>query len=196
PIDGETTVDSTVALIENESLSISDITLSDTDSINLEVINHNLEDLEIIYVTGLNFVDTSSYAVIPTDLNASFYQVSRVDSDNITLTKWDFDSKSYVTTSHDLLNYTPDVAEGTYVGGGKITLIPKMDILTKDFNPMQLQGLKTRMSYLDINSDGNPGSMATVNIFINASKDPATRGNLLVGNQEIQADIVLSGRIS
>ena len=200
--DAETTADALTNMNEHESMSIKDITLAAASSINLEIINHNLEDREIIYITGLLFVDAATDAAVTTDLNEQFYQVTRVDDDNVTLQKWNFTDQQYVDTKHDNLGYTPDPADGdTYVGGGRVSIVQNMDIITKDFNPFVEQGSKIKMSYTDFMTDASPNSAMSVDLIVDSDQNTMASsqiesGNIFVGNTESETAINQFGRVS
>jgi len=193
--DTETTADAETNLNEHESLAIKDITLAASSDISIEVINHNLEQNEIIFITGLLFVRESLDAAVLTNLNDRFYQVTITDDDNVTLKEWNFTTQQYQASSHDGLAYTPDPADGdTYMGGGQVALIQNLNIITKDFNPFVAQGSHIKMSYTDFMTDATPNSAVSVDLFINSSFN--TRGNILVGNTQVETAITQFGRIS
>lgn len=163
---------------EEPSLSITAIDLT-VSPINLTVINHNLLDGEIIFIHGLNFLDAITFLPIVTDLNDNFYSIEVIDSDHITIFKWNFTNQQYDGN----FPFTPDPTNYLYVGGATITLIPKLDIATKDINLFQVQSLQTKLSRIDFLMTPTNNSAMTVNLFINAS--PAVKGNLLVGNKSM-----------
>ena len=193
--DAETTADALTNLNEHESLSITAITLAAAADIRITVIDHNLEDNELIYITGLLFVDESSDSAVSTDLNNNYYIVTVVDNDNLDLKKWNFTTEQYQSTSHDELNYTPDPADGdTYMGNGRVALIKNLNIITKDFNPYVEAGHHIKMSYTDFMMDATPNSAVSVDLLINSSF--SVKGNLLVGNKEIETALTQFGSIS
>jgi len=193
PLDLDNASDSAVDAQENESLSITDITRSATDPLNIEVINHNLQGEEIIYLTGINYIDTDS-TVLPCSLNDSFFQVQIVDADNLKLYFWDQNTASYLIASGNNLSFTPATGTGTYMGGGQVTLIPKMEIRTKDFNPFQGQGKQMALSYIDFQTDATPNSAINVNLALDS--ESSTYGNLLVGNSQNDTTLVKTGLIT
>ena len=182
---------------EHESLSITSITLSATLPIEITVINHNLVGDEIIYITGLLFIDTDTSLAVGTDLNERFYQVTVVTDDTVTLTEWSFSSQIYVRTSHDNIGYTPDPANNdTYAGGGRVTLVQNINIITKDFNPFVAQGSQLKMAYTDFMTDATPNSAVSVDLFLNSSINQEVRGNILVGNTQTETAINQFGRVT
>lgn len=150
---------------EEPSLSITDVTLSAviTTPISLTVINHNLLDGEIIYISGMMFIDAVTFLPIATDLNDAFYEITVEDADTINLRKWNFTTKIYET-----FPYTTDPT-AVYIGGGLITLIPKMSLQTKDINLYQAAGLQTKLSRLEFLMQPTQDAAFTVNILPNAN---------------------------
>lgn len=196
-LDAETTDDSISNMNENESLSITDITLSAASSIVLTMVDHNLTSLEIIYVTGLLFVDEATDTTVGTDLNDRFYQVTFVTADTVSLTEWNFSEQRYELTSHDDIGYTPDPADGdTYVGGGHATLVQNINIVTKDFNPFISEGSQLKMAYTDFMTDATPNSAVSIDLFLNSSINEEVRGNILVGNTQSETAINQFGRVT
>ena len=165
---------------DEPSLTITDVTIpvDEEDSISLEIINHNLEAGEIIYLTGLEFIESG--VPIATDLNERIFQVAtRVDADNILINEWD--GENYIS------NYDREPTNAAeYIGGGRVTLLPKMYIEMKDFNPYAAQGSQVKISYIDFLTDVPVEDSAisvamSVNIYVNTSL--AFQGNTLVSNR-------------
>lgn len=136
--------------------------------------NHNLENGDIIYLTGLMY--TTPPAI---DLNNRFFRVRFIDANTIVLTYWDFAANIYVDT--------PVGGVTDYIGGGQITLFPRMNLQTKDFNPYIAQGIQPKLSYIDflIDASGAFSDPAIVSIILNGNTDPANVCNLLVGNNQL-----------
>lgn len=162
--------------LDDPALSVTNITLTTPPVLTSP--NHNLETGEIIYLSGLNFLSGSS--PVSSSLNDAIFLVKRIDGDTFSLSKWVSASQQY----DDQFTYTP--AAGTYVGGGQITLLPKMNIETKDFNPYQDKGYQLKLSYVDFLTDvpGSSDAAITVNLKINTS--PAVTGNVIVGNRNVE----------
>lgn len=139
---------------------------------------HNLVDGEIIYIQNTIWSGTDP------GLNQVIYRVTIVNiagvpSPNIiTLSTWDQVSQNY-----DAVDIT---SSAVYLGGGTVTLLPKMNIVGKDFNPFQAAGKQFKLSFIDFQMDANIESPAitaiTVQLFVNAYLSQA---NLLTTNQEI-----------
>lgn len=163
--------------LDDPSLSISAVTLA--SPIILTIPDHNLESSEIIRLTNLQFVDASNVP-LATNLNERIFQVQRIDDDNISLSEWN--GSIYIEN----YSYTPAPAGSTYIGGGKVTLFPKLNIETKDFNPFAKDGNQVKISYVDFLTDvpGNSDAAMTVQYLLNSS--PVVIGNVIVGNQEVE----------
>lgn len=185
--DAETSVDSTINAIDQESLAVTDVTISSaTGPVTLEIPNHNLKTDEIIYLTGLIYLDTSNSTPGTTNLNDHIYSVRVVDEDNVVLSQWDQNTleptESFSATS-----------TGTYIGGGVVALFPKMEIETKDFNPTKQVGQNIKTSYVDFLFDVSTSSAINVEMIMNTNANNI--GNLLVGNQEVETFNVKVGNI-
>lgn len=195
--DTETNADARTNMNEHESMSISDITLSASADIVIEVINNNLVQNEIIYITGLQFINQSAETAVTTSLNDKFYIVTSITDDTVDLQQWNFTDQQYQSTSHDDLGYTPDPADSrTYVGGGCVALVQNIDIITKDFNPFVEEGFQIKMAYTDFLTDATPNSAVSVDLFINTSSNSLSTGNLLVGNNQTETALNQFGRIT
>jgi len=194
PMDAEVSADSTVPFIENESLSIRAITRSATSPLQIQVINHNLKHDEIIFITGMLFVDSATQLPITTDLNDKFYIVTPNTNDLLDLYVFDFETNHYKSTEGDTINFTPATGTGTYIGGGLVTLLPKMEIRTKDFNPFQGQGKEFAVSYIDMMVDATPRSAVTASLFVNSVRGQTE--NVVIVNDRSENSLNAYGRIS
>jgi len=135
--------------------------------------SHNLANGEIIYIQNTIWSGTDP------GLNNVIYNVTVVDANTITLSIWDQESQSY-----DAVNIT---SVATYLGGGIVTLFPKMNLVGKDFNPFQGAGKQFKLSYIDFQMDSNLISPAiaavTVQLFVNSYL--GEQANLIATNQEV-----------
>ncbi len=135
--------------------------------------SHNLENEEIIYIqnTIWNGDDPG--------LNDMIYSVSVVDADTITLSTWNQAFQNY-----ESVNIT---STSVYLGGGIVTLFPKMNLVGKDFNPFQAAGKQFKLSFIDFQLDSNlsfPAITAlTVQLFVNSRL--GEQANLIATNQEV-----------
>jgi len=149
----------------------------------LTITNHNLIDGDIIYVEDLDFIDTSDSSDVTTDLNDETYRVETLvpyDADIIKITKWNSTTQTYEAD----FSYTPASGTGTYIGQGKATLLPKMQIVTKDFNPFLSQGKQLKLGYIDFLTQETPSGVVSVNLYADTTVKEA--GNLSVGQTQLQ----------
>src|SRR5277367_4145373 len=132
--------------------------------------NHNLANGEIIYIQNTIWQGTDP------GLNNVIYNVTVVDANTVTLATWDFAAQNYTA-----VNIT---SSAVYVGGGRVTLFPKMNIQGKDFNPFQKEGRQFKLSYIDFQMDANIQSPAitatTIQLFVNSYL--GEQANLLATN--------------
>lgn len=150
---------------DDPSLSVTGVTVV-ANILRLIVPDHNLFDGEIIYLQGLQFINSTTFVPVSTSLNNRIYAVSVIDADTISLSVWNFTTSSYETN----FSYTPVIANSTYVGGGLVTLFPRLNIITKDINLSQSKGLQTKMSRLDFLMEPQAnGSAVTVNLILNSA---------------------------
>lgn len=135
--------------------------------------NHNLANDEIIYFTNALWTGGDP------GINNIIYNATVVDANTITLGLWDSIDKNYVSQTF--------AAGPTYIGGGQVTLFPKMNIVGKDFNPFQQQGKQLKLSYIDFQMDTNSAfpslPATTIQLFINSYL--GEQANILVGNKEL-----------
>lgn len=186
----ETIMDSQVPAFDQESLYISAIDLTGPMII-VTSYSHNLQHEEIIYITGLLFVNTLTGTFVPTSLNNQIYQVAYIDQDTFGIVMWDFSAQLYTA----LFSYIPLSSDGaTYMGGGQITLFPVMDMITKDFNPLMQAGLQCKFGHLDFLCDATPTAEVTVNLYNNASLEE--KANVEVGQRNSSTALTSSGYIT
>jgi hypothetical protein len=158
--------------IDDPSLSISNINMTITPN-RLTIVNHNLQDLETIYLSGIVFD-----SVPDVDLNGRLYNVNVLTKDVISISYYDgtLVPPQYVDT--------PIQTNRTYLGNGKVTLFPVMEIQTKDFNPYVEQGSQLKISYVDFLTDASENALVTINLY--ASTAVNEKANLLVGNKAVE----------
>lgn len=136
--------------------------------------SHNLVNGEIIYISGTIWNGTDP------GLNNNIYRIIIVDANTITLETW-----NQTTLSYEAVDIS---STATYLGGGVVTLLPKMNIQGKDFNPFQAQGKQFKLSYIDFQLDSNLFSPAitalTIQLFVNSFL--GEQANFIIGNQEVQ----------
>lgn len=194
--DPDDIVDSTVPARENESLQITNITRSTTANLQITSPDHNLQTGELVYIDGLLFVDltTTPDTALSTNLNDRIYQVIFVDANTIDLKLWNAMNQSYQPTDGTTFAFTPATGTGTYMGGGQMTLFPVMNMVSKDFNPYQNQGMQYKTCYTDFMTDGTPNSAVSVNVFVNTARDVS--GNLPVWNSQMLTTTSLAGQVT
>ncbi len=156
------------------SLSITGVNLAVTP-IRITVVDHNLRDLEIIYIVNMQWIGTDP------GLNNRIYQVRVIDNDTLSLSSWNAVSEVYS-------NVPAIPGPPTYIGGGVLSLLPVIDITTKDFNPYQNKGLQFKMSYVDFlfstsREDGVTGF--NIKLFTNTYVGPTVQSNMFLSNQDL-----------
>ena len=158
-------------LPDEPSLSISDVDLTVSPN-RITAINHNLGTLEIIKISGLVYTAAPSE-----DLNDRIFQVRKIDDDTFDILEW---NGTYYAD-------TPSGAASTYIGNGRITLYPVLNVVTKDFNPYISKGIQGKFIYVDFLTDATEDSQITVNLYGNAST--VVKGNMLVGNRAVETSL-------
>jgi hypothetical protein len=154
------------------TMAITAVNFSDNPT-QITIPSHNLANGEIIYITGMLWSGTDP------GLNNVIYNVTIVDANTVTLGIWDFASQNY--------NAVNIISSATYIGGGIVTLFPKMNIQGKDFNPFQSAGKQFKLSFIDFQMDANVLSPAiaatTIQLFVNSYL--GEQANLINTNQEL-----------
>jgi hypothetical protein len=181
---------STVQANDQETLTIQAINLSVTPIV-VTSVNNGLIAGEIVYLSNMNFVNSTTFLpILPIDanINNQIYQVQPIDANTFQLYKWDFQAHRYLNN----FAFTPAPATSLYVGGGRITLFPKMNLLSKDINIYQGKSLQTKLSRLDFLMQSVPLGSVTVKLFLNSSASGSTPGevgnNNLVWNSHMSID--------
>lgn len=183
--DIESASDSTISALDQESLSVTNVTV--TTEVTVQIRDHNLVNDEVIYLTGLNYIDTTTPALGSTTLNDQIYMVSIVDKDNVILYLWDEESQEPYS------DFTVTNV-GTYVGGGVVALFPKLYAETKDFNPVKQAGENIKTSFIDFLFDASSPAPLTVQLKMNTTVNAI--GNVLVGNQNVETANSKTGYIT
>jgi len=159
------------------SLKISDIVLTGTP-IQITIVDNNLYVDEIVYIKNMVFLDASMTSEVSSDLNDKFYRIGSVSGDTITLQGWEPSANDF---TNDFTFTTP--TDSVYMGNGSLALIPRMSIVTKDFNPFESNGMQVKSSFVDFQVDASPDSVINVNIYKNTLI--AQQGAMQVGNVSI-----------
>lgn len=177
---------------DDGSLSISAVSLSssinpaENNLLQLTIPNHNLLLFETIYVTGLQFISNSTFLPVATSLNNTIYRVSEIiDEDTIQIQIFLNlgNEQRYVTlgTNTDNWPFTPALASSIYIGSGEIAIFPKLNLISKDINLFQKNGLNTKVSRIDFLIEPQPQSTSvTVNLIVNSN--PTYSTNILITN--------------
>lgn len=173
------------ALPDEPSLTIEAINLTGP-SIIITSVNHNLLSFEIIQITGMKFVDSSTYAPLVTDLNDKLYQVQVITPDTFSISRWDFTSSVY----QPIFPFVPPAAGTLYIGGGRITLYPRLNVQSKDINVFQDKGYQVKLAYIDFLMEQQPDSAFSIVLALNScvGLQPAVVGNMLTGNKNLSTD--------
>jgi len=142
--------------------------------------NHGLITGDFIYVTGMLFLDDTTHLPDPNTLDNFIYKIKVVDANTVSIAKYDG------------TNYVEDFAwapqtNATYVGDGRASLLPVMNITTKDFNPYSTDGNQLKISYIDFLTDVTQDSSVTINMYCNTSE--AFSWNLPVGNINVETNL-------
>lgn len=175
-------------LQEDPSLSITGINLA-VSPVQFKVVNHNMENLEFVYLTDANFIDTgvSPQVALTNNLNNNIYRVTYIDNDTITLSIYNFTTNAYADITPTSIIFSPIATTPTYVGGGRLTLLPVLYVQTKDFNPFQTKGKQMKFCYADLLMDASSNASMSIEIFINSAYNQKV--NLLTGNQELETSL-------
>lgn len=168
----DATTPESVTMLYANTMAISAIDFTQNPN-QVTIPSHNLANNEIIYITGTIWSGSDP------GLNNVIYNVTVVDQDRVTLSIWDQGSQSY-----DAVNIA---SSSVYLGGGRVTLLPKMNIVGKDFNPFQGAGKQFKLSFIDFQMDSNLFSPAiaatTIQLFVNSYL--GEQANLIGTNQEL-----------
>lgn len=184
--DVETAADSTINAMDQESLFVTAVTAG--TNVELTIPNHNLANDEFIYLTGLNYVLISDTTLGSTTLNDKIYLVNVIDINTIRIAVW---SVSLQQPVYDF-SYTN---VGSYMGGGVVALFPRMNIESKDFNPMkEAVGHNLKTSYIDFLFDASKPSPLNVKMKMNTTL--AAQGNVRIGNYNVETSNSKTGFIT
>ncbi len=149
-----------ISILDNQVLN--DPTLSitgiDPTAETLEIINHTLDEGQIISISGIPTGTTYAY------LNGGIYSVSIVDQDNIYISAFNASSGEFSA----IVDFVP----GTYIGGGKVALRDNFIIQSKKFNYMD-KGQSIQLGYVDVLMPATDDGAITLNVLLNYNEtDP------------------------
>ncbi len=165
--------------IDEPTLSIHAIDFSVVPT-QLTVPNHNLATGDWIRIT------TALFDIADPGLNGYIYNVQYIDDNTIALLQWNIVSQSFVD-----MDFTSSAA--VYQGLGEIAFYPLMNIVSKDFNPYQENGMQLKLSYIDFLVDAQPSGQFSVNLYINT--DLGNSANIITGNKNVEEWYQLFGMI-
>jgi hypothetical protein len=150
---------------DDRSLSIQAITITNFGTLNQAVIltipNHNLIYKDTIYIDPQNVLtnpptrsiqyisSTTGLPVATTGLIGNIFSVIPLSQNTIQIALWDYPNQPYTTVFPVTFAGGLNPTQVTYVGGGEISLFPKLKIISKDINPYQVKGLSTKLAYID-----------------------------------------------
>lgn len=161
---------------DQETLTIQNVTMNG-DYLVITSVNHNLQPDEFVYLTNLTFLNNTTHLSVPTSLDGSIFIVSMQafnTKDTFSILKWDVASQS----PQKGFAFTPILSGVTYVGGGQITLFPRLNILSKDINIYQGKSLQTKLSRLDFLFQSEEDGQVTIKLYLNSSADGSTPGGV------------------
>jgi hypothetical protein len=126
------------------ALQITDMTITPPLFAQVTVIDHNLKFGDYVYANNCIYSDASD------GINDAVYLVADViDSNNVIL--------------------NPASFTGTYLGGGTLSRVSQIDILTKQFNFYKDQAVNLFISKIDFNVDKTEHGAITVDYFSSSS---------------------------
>ena len=157
-------------IFNDTSLYISDLTAA--PPVRLTVPNHNLQTNQFVKVTDI----IGSGSPDPSSLNDSIYKILRIDANTI-----------------DLVDTTLG-AGGTYHGGGQLTVLNNLNILTKRFSPYYQIGGQVRLGYVDFLFETTDSGEVTVNLFANENSNISLNDPNNFSNEGLLGDNVVLTR--
>jgi len=147
------------------------ITDMDTETSTLTVISHNLKANDYILVDG---------SIGITELNEVVFQVQSVKDEN----KFTIDS----------------VFTGTYKGGGKISRVSNLKILTKSFNPGTPTGKKFRIPFVDFLLNKTTSGEISVNYLLDTETGSSIQeqetSDVLLGSNVLHTSVEKESQVS
>jgi len=142
--------------------------------VQLTVINHNLDDIDLNFVQVENIIGTGAGSTNPNTLNDGIFGITRIDADTISL-------QQYNTTTGQMDNVNLP-AGGTYFGGGELIPINNINLHTKVFAPYYEIAQQCRLPYIDFLLENTEDGEISIDLFINEDdstslSDPDSPGN-------------------
>jgi hypothetical protein len=135
--------------------------------ITFTVIDHNLREGDYIYFNGI----TASSGNL-TLLNNTIFPVINSGSNTITATQF---SIVYSDVPGNIIT-------GTYSGGGLISRVSNINILTKQYNFYAKSGRNAYVSKIDFMVDSTAAGQIQVDYYVSTAQDPLTQESVLNGS--------------
>lgn len=139
------------------ALSITNIGFANPNAPVLGIIAHNLLAGDFIYIESVRGVNVA-------DFNGVIFEVINVvDGDNIQIAR-------------------ADTAGQLYAGGGTVTVVSRIDILTKQYNFFQQDGRNAYVSKVDFNVDRTANGEITIDFLTSTSNRSLLNDGLVTGS--------------
>jgi hypothetical protein len=137
-------------------LSITNIDFTTPNTPELLIINHNLAAGSFIYIENAHGVNIG-------DMNGTIFMVITViDQDNVSISRLD-------TAGQD------------YTGGGVVTTVSRISILTKQYNFFQQDGRNAYVSKVDFNVDRTENGQIQVDYYASTSSTSLVSDGIVTG---------------
>ncbi len=167
-------------IFNDVSLSITVITPA--TPVLITVPNHNLQTGRFVKITGI----IGSGSPNPDTLNGEIYRVIRVTADTLEL--------QIFNTSTDMFDNVTLLPGGTYLGGGQLTVLNNINVLTKRFSPFYSEGSQVRLGYVDLFLEKTEEGEVTVNLFVNENSNIVINDPTSFSNDGILGDNIVLTR--
>ena len=141
-------------VMNSQSLSITGITGSASAAIEIEVINHNLESNDFIQIN--NIPTGTPFALI---LNGNNYRVQVLDVNTLALYTYQSSTNSFIPQTG---------TDGTYIGGGTVSVRDNFSVTSKKFNYLQ-DGQNIQLGYVDVMTNLTSQGEISLNVYVNYS---------------------------
>ena len=138
--------------INAPSLSITNIVQTTPSSVTLTIIDHTLQTGEYINIDNTGLLMVTPTGNVP------------LDGNNFQITT------SGMTTGTILIDNLVLPAQFTYLGGGTIARVSKIDILTKRFNPYIDKGRRLIIAYAEFAVDKTQAGALTVDHWVSSAQ--------------------------
>lgn len=142
-------------------LQITDLSLT-SNLVTVTCYNHNLRQGDFIRIQGVN--DSGGGDNLADLLNGYIFQV---DSDPFADSPQTQNSFTFTFDNAD-----NDTLSGTYTGGGYMSRVSNVDILTKQYNPYAQQGRNISIDKVNFFVDKTASGQTTVDYFVSSSVTP------------------------